>query len=1168
MVNNRYHLLYHIASSAPPAGVVLSRFLGGGIGRLNVYERILREPSGIEFIDNQIMRESGVSGMKPMNEHELEEYIRMWLGGLQTNASTMSLPDLKDEMRRLKTALADTRLAYQLYTKPDDDDLGDIDEAKETDLVSILDALELTYKGMFDMMESLERENETDLKREMELRSRGYELTESDRAELERLIQKRKQNQERSQDLVEVQKMQDIGQETLEQEWIGYLQGLVDELQLARDKVFDANNPRESFRELLRNRIEQAQQADQANVIKYLETLRDRMGEMIGGMDVSPDFKDAAQADKMYPGYGLGVILSDIKDYYDTLKYFYQDSQRALQTGKEQIRRLKAYFPDYKEAQSVTEMIQQLLACVDSFVLRVQTLEESLNAVTAELNRTKATIMTHEDTIKTYKQVLDGIVNRFVSRDNQTQAQVGQNYENLIALIQENIKQIRKIFTDEDEKQDKMIDDQGRMILEQGNMLGSQQKEIGALSNIITLFLMPLNEILRPLYLSKTTGAPLNEDRIHELMRGLERQVSIAENEAKTAAGTLPEKITLMTQAVGMICNLIIRYERERLEFFNFMTSLKERMKLKEVEPEAMLQELEALNRLADTNAASMQASQDRITQLEGLLQEARLKLGEEQSNLGVLRDQNEQAMKNHEDYLAMLQRQIDADKSASEEAKARLSEQLQQARRELEQNRRDLAAAQTEAKQIAAARAELQEENRRLQQEKAEQEQTAAAMRDKVLGIQEMAARVKAQAEAAASKIREYDAYLQQIGANPASYVELSARYQQAQRSFEQTNGALRAQYDASLAELAKYRRQIEGLQQQIKANEEAQQQLRGDLGKATAELNSIRTEQAFGPPPKQLQELIAKAMEDPVNTTRLMQMFSYYYATLTQESVTVTYLDVYQMNYDLFTSVFQRIDIMRYKAENKRIAVLYEILYLIVFAFTGIWMKNSMTGNPDGYKKFEDLIKETWRVIIFRGGSSHISLSACWNVVLTMFYDKEAFWKIQGFPDRADYIVRMYNVEINNYLKNLGGVIEEVERKPKEDLEGSINLIMKSITNNGGIYNVPDIFFLAILQWHYLGDGDLEGRADYMKRLEQWMDHSKFFVMGSIATVHSPIFVAIGKYFASRDTIVASYRNVNMCAEIIYYTDAEALNDLDFEPGTLLSQIVTRLARKFKLV
>lgn len=436
MPNKRLHFLYDVYTRAPPAGVILSRISGGKIGRKTVFEEILEEPSGVSYFDNQIMRESGVKGMKPMDEAELERYIKAWLRGVQRTKNDMSISGVKDEMNRIKEALIDSRANYEACG-------GD-----DTDIVGILDELDLAYKSLSGIFRSLKKDEETDFLEELELR-RDYEAipdvpeNDSKKAEIRKrineLVQKRKRDKAEDENLKSIRQAQDLSKQSLEDQWVEYLTGLIEELHLEKTK-FDPASPKESFRMLLRDYMESSKSSLSGDVSKYLKVLSSVLAPIVDVATSSdPDF---AALDQLISESSNNApfmqLLSDIKGYYEKAFKWKQQAVETLAQGKEVLRKFSARIPgtNIDAISSVGELFTVITHMAENLEARVAELENQLAAVTQQLRSSEAMVVTQKEAMQNYEKTLRDIASTFL-----TQAQLSaiSSIDQLLPAIKQTV---------------------------------------------------------------------------------------------------------------------------------------------------------------------------------------------------------------------------------------------------------------------------------------------------------------------------------------------------------------------------------------------------------------------------------------------------------------------------------------------------------------------------------------------------------------------------------------------------------------------------------------------------------------------------------------------------------------------------------------------------------
>lgn len=1171
MVNNRYHLLYNIASSAPPAGVVLSRFLGGGIGRTNVYERILREPSGIEFIDNQIMRESGVIGMKPMNEHELEEYIRLWLQGLvRSSPETMPLADLKDEMDRVRGALATARMFYQAHGG----------EGKDDDIESVLGALETAYYELRKLKTSLEREQDRDLLREMEIRS-TIDSTAGDQrqmlqAELTGLIQKRKGNEDRERELAEVRKAQALALKQLDENWIEYLKGLMEELGVARDTL-DPTNPRNDFRRILREQINQAKQADQTNVTTYLQLIERALGRIVNGDMV--DDGDMLPEESMYKG--LNVLLNDIRRYYAETRLEKERIQQALQTANERIRKMEAHVSDLGlvKVETVAQMMEQLLNRVRQYATTVHDLQESLRAQTEELQKSQATVLELRRANEMYEGILRDILDKFVLDDQK--ARVSADFSNLPMYI--------KFFVDT--IQDQIV--KSRVLVKSE----AQGKEISTLTNILENYLGPLITALKQ-FLDQVGGVQaIDPAATKHLLEELGKVIRIGEQEAQNAMGIIPEKIGLLIETTNLIVALIKRYESEKEGFLTFFNEVRNKLGRAQAQPKDALLALDALNQLVDESGQRLQANANQIAKLEQQIIALTTERDTANTNMDTLRERNAAELDAAKKRLEAVQEEMERNRTASKAERDRIQQQLNEALAQVEANKATLAKAQSEAADLRRAQADATEklrraqaqeeelarvakENEALKEQKANMQEELRIARGQIAEKKEAYRKIFSEVTELRARVLELDTLKGQVGNNTAAYKALNEEYQKtitALNVASQELNRLQASYKESLTQAKALSDEILRLKEQERVNEEKiaagaellrqyeerEREMKSKLSEYRQKLTEYETERALGPLPYRFRDLIGKVLNDPYDLTNLMEMFTFYYALGTNQGPQCSLPDQFQINYDLLTGIFLHIDFKRMKVTNKRVTTLYEIFYLLVFALTGMWMSRDRTTDPRMYDVFLKCNQECWKAVILQGGSSHISLSACWDVVLGMIMKPDVILLVKTYPQRAAFLYETYQSQIDIYAGQYKKTIGDLEKSSDETLFKNLETAFDDIRYNGGL-GVPDVLFLGCLIWKFTVQrpGEYEKYSDC---ISEWTSAAEFFVRGNRDIL--PIGKLINTRFGSREQLLKNCMSLRMCAETPYYNDYEAMKDLDlFKQSSSLTYVLSKICELFK--
>lgn len=1135
MVNNRYHLLYNIASSAPPAGVVLSRFLGGGIGRTNVYERILREPTGIEFIDNQIMRESGVSGMKPMNEHELEEYIRMWLQGLVRNSpESMPLADLKDEMDRVRGALATARMFYH----------ANGGAGKDQDIESVLGALETAYDELRKIKTSLEQEQERDLLREMEIRSTIDSAVGDQRAvlqaELAGLIQKRKGSEDRERELAEVRQAQALALKKLEESWVEYLKQLMDELHVARDTL-DLTNPRAHFRRILREQLDQAKQADQPNVTTYLQIVERALGSIVHG-----DMVDMLPEEDMYKG--LHVLLNDIRDYYTKTRLEKEAIEQALQKANERIRLLNGNVKDENlvVTQSVADMLEQLLNRVEHYQTAVKDLQESLRAQTAELEASQATVLELRRAKEMYEGILRDILGRFVLDEHK--AQVLADFSNLPGYIKQYIDSIQ--------------DEIGKSAVKSD----AQGKELIALNAILKDYLEPLNQLLT-LFVGKVGGVQvINPDAANQLLKRLRELAQTAQQAALNATGQIPEKITLVITIINLIVDLIGRYEREKESFNIFFNEVRNKLGRPEAQPDEALLRLDALNQLAEITGQRLQANANKIADLEQQLADLTAARETDKTNMEALREQNAAELKAAEERVKAVQEEMERNRTASEEEKARVQQQLDAALAQIHTNQADLEAARKEAadaskahkkaiKQLQTALTEAKAQITSIADEKRQLNDTIANLGREMATLRNQKLAMEQRLKKANDEVTQQLAALRaQVGDDPQAYTLLYSNYQGALAALENGKTALaglQAQLNEKVGQLQVAQGQLTALdqgQQQLRTEidqyKEEELKLKAQLRESEQQLIEFQMERVSGPAPIRFREQITDLLIDPVDSNRLMKLFSLYMTLCNNPSSALTAVpDIFQVNFDLLTGVFLFLKFKKMKIVNKRLATLYEIFYLMVYSVLGVWLNQIRTAQNWTYNTLLECLQDGWESVILQGGSSHISLSACWDVCMLLLENMTDYWKCPE-ANRGRFVLFMYQKQIDFYQKGFDGIKTQIEAAPFASRVAWFDSCRRDISHLGGLPDTPDLIFLAAHVHTYLVlyEGE-DGFTRLKDEISRWSEASEFFVAGDAQWV--PMGKMINTEIMSIKHLVE--RPIRMCAEDMYYNEAEILADFD---------------------
>lgn len=659
MTNNLYPFLYNIYTQAPPAGVILSRLYGGKISnKKSVFDRILEEPTGISYFDEQIMRESGVKGMKPMDVQELTQYIKAWLTGLVENVNEMTSAEVEDEMKRLKAALDTTVTMYR------------INGGKEKNIVMMLDDLDRTYGVMARMYDRLVEEGDQDMINELHYRREIARLSDSpadqdEREMLERslaeIVQRRKNNEVKREQLNQIQASQLQSRETWDQQWAAYLQGLIDELQLSSEKL-DPNNPRESFSRILRTAIEQ--NGGNGNVTKYLSALRDALGPiMTSSKEVDPDFREIdllIQQAASNPGFQQ--MLIDIRNYYIEAFKWKKQSQEVLGRSMEVLRKIKAKVGNFDigNVMGVNQVFDSMLKGADELLKRVSDLEEEVASLTFQLEEQKTTVIRASEAAKMYRDVLSNILSYYkIPADTLNQTNQQTLFESIAHALDELITK---------------------------RVGASGQMQTAAVNSSVNTYLYQLLDILKRFegytLTMQQTNQIIPQDRINEILAGI-RGLPI------TSPGIDPgmqERMVGIRDALAQIVEQIAGYSNTMVKAYNFFLDVQSKVSTPGQSPDKVLQDLELLQNTMASYNQSMQQGALSVQKMNDFMQMLIDENHQVKGNLQQLQLQNKAEMDKQAERIRLLQQQLQDNDELSRKQLADAQAQLAQNKKAMEE--------------------------------------------------------------------------------------------------------------------------------------------------------------------------------------------------------------------------------------------------------------------------------------------------------------------------------------------------------------------------------------------------------------------------------------------------------------------------------------------------
>lgn len=635
----------------------MSRLSGGKIGNKSIWDEItMSGPVGISFVDNQLAREAGVNGMKPMSEGELAEYIRMWLESIGVVAHQMDMPEVLQEMQRVGEALTDARTKYMASKRAGVEVSGDV--------VEILDELETAFEELSIIKESLKKDQEKEMLEEMELRKQlGLIADKPENAamraplveRLKQLVALRKNAEAKVAEGTAVRQAQDLARQSLEQQWIAYLTGLLDELQINRER-FDPDNAKESFRQLLGQYISAFQAGANENVTKYLTILRSVMAPITDPQNLSPDYSALNQL-VMESGSNpaFQALLRDIRGYYGQAWQWKAQAVQALNWGKELLRKLQAHVQgvDIDSIGDVGTLFEVLGRTAEGLATRVNDLEAQLAAVTTELSNSQAMVLTQSEAAKEYRAALEQIKTRLMP--NATEQITPDNVN---AFVQALLAAVENVSKSSGEAGQRVIQD------------------------MINQILKPYLEFLQDYVVRLQNEEDYTPEQITQIMSMFDVWDGINKSQASPELkDTLGKLLTVM----GNTARSLLSYANTMIGGKRFFEEASKIVEQSNATPESVIAAIHAIRgTLADQSEIAKQDA-ERVNKLTAYMQDLAQQNQALMSNMDLLRQQSEAELQNARAQVEELKAQLKSgnDRAAAELAK--LQQQLAISQRELE---------------------------------------------------------------------------------------------------------------------------------------------------------------------------------------------------------------------------------------------------------------------------------------------------------------------------------------------------------------------------------------------------------------------------------------------------------------------------------------------------
>lgn len=128
MVSQFHRYLFSLKNRfTSPAKVIAGRgfssnLKGGSGSRSSIFMKLLQElPGGYDSLSRENARQAGDMSVRPLNQLELESYLRAWLLSIGTNSGGMNLTEMKYEMKNIAEFLNELKAHYHMGNFSGDD---------------------------------------------------------------------------------------------------------------------------------------------------------------------------------------------------------------------------------------------------------------------------------------------------------------------------------------------------------------------------------------------------------------------------------------------------------------------------------------------------------------------------------------------------------------------------------------------------------------------------------------------------------------------------------------------------------------------------------------------------------------------------------------------------------------------------------------------------------------------------------------------------------------------------------------------------------------------------------------------------------------------------------------------------------------------------------------
>lgn len=128
MVSQFHRYLFSLKNRfTSPAKVIAGRgfsnnLKGGSGSRSSIFMKLLQElPGGYDSLSRENARQAGDMSVRPLNQVELESYLRAWLLSVGVNSDNMNLAQMKYEMGNIGEFLAELKAHYRMGNFSGDD---------------------------------------------------------------------------------------------------------------------------------------------------------------------------------------------------------------------------------------------------------------------------------------------------------------------------------------------------------------------------------------------------------------------------------------------------------------------------------------------------------------------------------------------------------------------------------------------------------------------------------------------------------------------------------------------------------------------------------------------------------------------------------------------------------------------------------------------------------------------------------------------------------------------------------------------------------------------------------------------------------------------------------------------------------------------------------------